>query len=104
MTDLSILVLSYPKGPFGPREPRVAAVARRRDRCEHTPRFWINLLDLTLIELIQVLSVESRSSMRGNIDRVNGVPARRIECHELVVGSNPGVFAVKCDPIDTVDA
>ena len=89
--------------PFGPREPGVTAAAGRRDRGEHTAGLRIDLLDAILGDLKQVLAVEGRSGMRGDIDRAHRLPARRIEGVQLVSGREPDVLTVKRDPMHLVD-
>ena len=69
LMDLPVPILPDPERPFGPREPRVTAAAGRRDRGEHTAGLRIDLLDAILGELKQVLAVERRACMRGDIDR-----------------------------------
>src|SRR5438477_7020154 len=92
--DLALPILSHPERAFGPREPRVAATAGRRDRGEHTAGLRIDLLDAILGELIQVLAVEGRSCMRGDIDRAQRLPARGIEGVQLVSGRKPDLLTV----------
>ena len=41
--------------------------------------------------------------MRGDINRAQHLPARRIEGVQLVSGSKPDVLTVKCDPMHLVD-
>jgi hypothetical protein len=48
----------------------VTAAARRRDRREHTAGFRIDPLDAILGDLKQVLAVEGRSCVRGDIRSV----------------------------------
>ncbi len=91
LMDLPVPILPHPKRSFGPREPRVTAAARCRDRGEHTAGLWIDLLDAILGELKQVLAVEGRSCVRGDIDRAQRLPARGIEGVQLVSGSKPDV-------------
>jgi hypothetical protein len=69
LMDLPVPILADPERPFRPREPRVTAAAVRRDRGEHTAGLRIDLLDAILGQLKQVLAVEGRSGMRGDIDR-----------------------------------
>ena len=101
--DLSVPRLPDPERPFGPREPRVTTAAGRRDRGEHTAGLRIDLLDAILGDLKQVLAVEGRSRMRGDIDRAQRLPARRIEGVQLVSGSKPDVLTVIRDPMHAVD-
>src|SRR6202043_3910907 len=89
LMDLPVAILPHPERPFGPREPRVSAAAGRRDRREHTTGLRIDLLDAILRDLKQVLTVEGRSCMRGDIDRPRGLAAGRIEGAQLVSGGNP---------------
>jgi hypothetical protein len=100
--DLPVPVLPHPERPFGPREPRVTAAAWRGDRGEHTPGLRIDLLNASLRELKQVLAVEGRSCMRGDIDRAQGLPSRRIEGVQRVSGSKPDVLTVIRDAMHVV--
>jgi len=63
----------------------------------------IDLLDAILGELKQVLAVEGRACMRGDIDRAQGLPARRIEGVQRVSGSKPDVLTVIRDSMHVVD-
>ena len=90
--DLPVPILPHPERPFGPGEPRVAAAAGRRDRGEHAAGLRIDLLDAILGDLKQVLAVEGRSGMRGDIDRAQRLAARRIEGVQLVAGGKPDVL------------
>ena len=103
LMDLPIAILSHPERPFGPRESRVTATAGCRDRGEHTAGRGIDLLDAIFGELKQVLAVESRSCMRGDIDRAQRLPARRIEGLQRVSGCKPDVLAVVGDAMHVVD-
>ena len=67
--DLPLPILPHPQRSFGPREPRVITAAGRRDGREHTAGLGIDLLDAILGDLKQVLAVEGRSGMRGDINR-----------------------------------
>src|SRR5262245_5114549 len=84
LMDPAASVLPHPERPFGPRESRVAAAARCRDRREHATCLWINLLDAILCDLEQVLAVEGGSRMRGDVDRAHHLSSLRIEGIELV--------------------
>src|SRR6266581_6924035 len=95
--DLPVPILPHPERPFGPCEPRVAAAAGRRDRGEHSAGLWVDLLDAILGELKQVLAVEGRSGMRGDIDRAQRLSARGIEGGQLVSGRKPDVLTVVRD-------
>ena len=104
LMDLPVPILPDPERPFGPREPRVTAAAGRRDRGEHAAGLRIDLLDAILGDLKQVLAVESRSCMRGDIDRAHRLSARRIEGVQLVSGCKPDVLAVIRDSMHAVGA
>jgi hypothetical protein len=104
LMDLPVSILPDPKRTFGPRESRVAAAAGRRDRGEHTTSFGIDLLDAILGDLKQVFAIESRSCMRGDIDRAKRVPARRIKSVQFVSSSKPDLLAVKRDSMHALDA
>src|SRR5580700_8947776 len=86
LMDLPVLILPYPERPFGPGEARVITALGRRDRGEHKTRLRIDLLDATLADLKQVLAVESRSCIRGDINRAHRLPAFRIQGVQLVSG------------------
>src|SRR6266851_1264128 len=94
LMDLAVPILPHPERPFGPREPRVAAAAGRRNRGEHPAGLRIDLLDAIFGELKQVLAVEGRSRMRGDIDRAQRLPARRIEGVQRVSSGKPDILAV----------
>src|SRR5579864_972999 len=102
LMNLPVPILPDPERPFGPREPRVTAAAGRRDRGEHTARLRIDLLDAILGELKQVLAVEGRSRMRGDIDRAQRLPARRIDGDQLVSRGEPDVMTVIRDATHVV--
>src|SRR5216684_973618 len=103
LMDLPVSILPDPERTFGPREPRVATAAGRRDRGEHAAGLRIDLLDASLGDLKQVPAVEGRSRMRGDIDRAHRLPARRIEGGQLVSSGKPDVLAVIRDPTHVVD-
>src|SRR6202790_2306858 len=103
LMDLPVPILPHPERPFGPREPRVTAAAGRRDRGENMAGLPIDLLDAILGELKQVLAVEGGSCMRGDIDRAQRLPARRIEGVQLFSGGKPDVLTVKRNPTHLVD-
>ena len=63
LMNLAAPRLPYPQRSLGPRETRIAAAARRRDRGEHTAGLRIDLVDTILGDLEQVLAVEGRSCM-----------------------------------------
>src|SRR5258707_1617291 len=104
LMDLPVPILAHPERPLGPREPGVAAAAGRRDRREHTAGLRIDLLDAILGELKQVLAVEGRSCVRGDIDRAQRLPARGIERVQRAPGGKPHVLAVIGDSVHVVDA
>src|SRR6266513_5467031 len=103
LMDLPAPMLPHPERPFGPREARVTAAARRRDRREHTAGLRVDLLDAILGDLKQMLTVEGRSCVRGDINRAQHLPTRRIEGVQLVSGSKPDVLTVKRNPMHVVD-
>jgi hypothetical protein len=103
LIDLPVPVLPHPERPFGPREPRVAAAAGRRDRGEHLAGLRVDFLDAIPGELEQVLAVEGRSCIRGDLDRAQRPPARRIEGVEPLSSSKPDVLTVIRDSMHLVD-
>ena len=66
--NLPIPILSYPKRPLGPREPRVSTAAGRRDTGKHAAALGIYFLDAILCDLKYMPAVECCSGMRGDID------------------------------------
>ena len=60
LMDPAGAVLADPERPVGPGEPRIPAVAGRRDRAEHLAGGRVDLLDHRLGDLEQVLAVEGR--------------------------------------------
>ena len=59
-------------------------------------------LNAILSELKQVLAVESRAGMRGDIDRAKHLAASGIEGPELVSRGKPDILTVICHAIDLV--
>jgi hypothetical protein len=102
--DLPIPMLPDPERPFGPREPRVTATTGRGDGRDHTPSLRINLLDAILSDLKQVLAVECRSRVRGDIDRTHSLAASRIEGVQRVSSGKPDVLTVIGDSMYVVAA
>src|SRR5947208_14115647 len=68
LMDLPLPMLAHPERPFRPSKPGVAAAAGGRDGGEHAAGLRVDLLDAILGDLKQVLPVEGRSCMRGDID------------------------------------
>src|SRR5580692_4275607 len=101
--DLSLPILPHPERPFGPREPRVAAAAGRRDCGQYPAALWIDLLDAILSDLKEVPAVKGRSRVGGDIDRAQRLPALRIQRVQLVSGREPNLFTVIRDPIYPLD-
>lgn len=60
-------------------------------------------MDAILGDLKQVLAVEGRSGMRGDIDRAQHFPARRIEGIQLVSGRKPHMLSVERNAIHMVN-
>src|SRR5262245_38683666 len=52
LVDFSVSIVPDPQRAFGPRQPRVAAASRRRNRRDHTAGLRIDLLNAILGELI----------------------------------------------------
>jgi hypothetical protein len=102
--DLAAAMLPHPERPFGPGEPRIAAAAGCGDRREHPAGLRIDPLDAILSDLKKMPAVEGRSGMRGDGDRAQHVPARRIEGVQPVSGREPDMPTVKRDPVHEVDA
>jgi hypothetical protein len=103
LMDFPLPILPHPERPFGPSEPRVTAAAGRGDRRQHMAGLRIDLLYAILGELKQVLAVEGRSCMRGDIDRAQQLPACRSKRIQLVSGSKPDALTVKRNPMHVVD-
>jgi hypothetical protein len=99
LMDLPLSILPDPKRSFRPCETRVATATGRRDCRKHTAGLRIDLLNAVLGELKQVLAVECRSCMRGDIDRAQRLPACRIEGREFVSSSKPDVLTVLRDSV-----
>ena len=100
----AVPILPHPERPFGPGEAGITAAAGRRNRREHMAGIGIDLLDAILGDLEQVLAIEGRSCMRGDIDRAQRVPAHGIEGVQSVAGGDPDGLTIICDPTDAVDA
>ena len=94
LIDLPSPVLSDPERSFGPRKPRVTTRSWSGDRGEHLACFWIDLLNAILSDLKQVLAVEGRSCVRGDIYRLHHFSARWVEGIQPVAGCKPDVLSV----------
>jgi hypothetical protein len=70
---------------------------------EQTAGLRVDLLDAILGELKQVLAVEGRSRMRGDINRAQRLSAGRIEGVQLVSASKPDLLTVIRNPMHVVD-
>ncbi len=78
-----------PQRAFGPGHAGVAAAAGRRDGVQHAAGRRIDLLDTVLGDLEQMLAVEGRAGMSGDVDGAHRLAACGIECVELVAGCEP---------------
>jgi hypothetical protein len=94
LIDLPVSILPHPERALRPREPRVTTAAGRRDRGEHTAGLRIDLLDAILGELKEVLAVEGRSRVPGDIDRAQRLPVLGIEGNQRVSGGKPDMSTV----------
>ncbi len=101
--NLPIAILPHPKRSFGPGESRSGAAGRWYS-AEHAAGLRIDLLDAVAGKLEQVVAVEGRSCMCGDIDGADILPGLGIECVELVSRRKPDVLAVVCDSSDVLDA
>src|ERR1700692_1673780 len=79
LMDLAAPMLPHPKRPFGPGEPRVAAATGGRNRREHVAGLRIDLVDAILGDLKQMLAIEGRPCMGGDIDRTYRFAGHGIE-------------------------
>src|SRR5262249_35157781 len=102
LMDLPVTIPADPERPLGPGEPRVAAAAGRRDRGEHSAGLRIDLLDAITGELEQVLAIEGRSCIRGDLDRAQRLPTRGIEGDQPVASGKPDVMTVIGDSMHVV--
>src|SRR5262249_1991983 len=95
LMHLPVPMLPHPKCPLGPCEAR--GIAGRRDCRQHATGGRIDFLDAILGDLKQVLTIESRSCMRGNINRTQRLAARRVDRVQLISASKPDLLTVKRD-------
>src|SRR5215470_6996269 len=79
LMDLPLPILPHPERPLGPCKPGVPAGAGRRNRGEHAAGLRIDLLDAIASDLKDVLAVEGRARVRGDVDRAHRLPTGRIE-------------------------
>src|SRR5262245_4797869 len=101
--NLPAPMLPDPERSFGPRQARVAAAAGRWARRQNATRRRIDLLNAILGDLIEVLAIERRSGVGGDVDRTHGLPARGIKGIQLVSGCKPDVPTIERDPMHVVD-
>src|SRR5215207_10465830 len=104
LMDLPASIVPHPERALGPRKPRVAAAAGRRDRRQHSAGLRIDLLNAILGELKEVLAVEGRAPVRGHIDRALHPSARRIDGVQLVARREPDLVTVVRDAMDLLGA
>lgn len=85
LMDLPRPILPNPERLFCPRQPRISAASRRRDRGEH---FAVQSYECypqqSETDADRRKLFLSCSYMRGDIDRAQGVPVRRIGGVQLV--------------------
>src|ERR1700722_2156378 len=103
LMDRPITVLADPERPFSPGEPRTPAMAGRRDRAEHLARPGIDLPDHGLGDLEQMRSVECRSRISSDLERIDNLSAVRIEGVQAVARSEPDPLPIEADPMHAFD-
>src|SRR4029079_1863383 len=86
LMDLPLAIVSDPERAFGPREARVGSAAGCRNRREHATGFGVDLLDAILGNLKQVLAVESRPRVRGDVNRAMHRAAGWVDGVERLTG------------------
>jgi len=102
LMDLPVSILPHQSvpsahvSPESPPPPGAGIVASTRPVFGSI--FWMR----SSASLKQVLAVEGRSCMRGDIDRAQRLPARRIEGVQLVSSSKPDVLTVIRDSVHVV--
>src|SRR5205085_9763617 len=104
LVDLAIAVLPHPQATLGPRKPRVAAITRRRDRCDDVAGSRIDLVDARLGDLVEVLAVERGARVAGAVERARGLAALGIERNQLRAGRGPHAVPVMADAVDALGA
>src|SRR5687768_16324974 len=104
LMDLPTAIMPDPEHPLGPREPRVAPAAGRRDGGEHAAGLRIDLLNAILGELIEMPAIEGSPGIRGDVDRALHLAACRIDGVQLVARRKPDVLPVVCDAVHLVGA
>src|SRR5262249_21921471 len=102
--DFPLPILPDPERSLGPCEPRVAPASRRRDRGKDLPGRRIDLLDAVLGDLKEMLTIEGRPGMRGDLDRSQCLAARRIEGPEGLARGEPDSFPIEGDAVHVPDA
>src|SRR5579883_2095610 len=100
LVDFPLPILPYPQRAFRPRQPRITAVAGRGNRGDHPSALRVDFLDMTLCDLEQVMPVERRARVRGDVDGAQGFSALRIERVQSVAGGEPDVPPVVSDAVD----
>lgn len=82
--DLPLAIFPNPECSFRPGEPRVPAIAGRRNGGQYASGVGIDLLNAILSDLEEVLPIECRSGMRGGSDGALQLATRRIHGIQLV--------------------
>ena len=103
LMDLPVAILSHPQRALGPGHARVTTTAGCGDRREHAAGFRIDFVDAIFGDLINVLAIEGRSRMSGDIERVHCLAALGIEGIQRVSGRKPDMPAIIGDAIYLLD-
>lgn len=104
LTDFPASYCPTQSAPLGPDEPRVSSTTGRRNRGEHLARLRIDFLDAILGDLVEMSTVERALRMRGEVDRTQNLPVRRIEGVQPVSAGEPDALSVERDAVHCFDA
>ena len=79
LVDLPVAVLPDPERAFRPGQPRVTPAARGRDRRQDLAGRRIDLVDAFVGDLEEVLAVEGRPRVAGDVEGAHRLAVLRIE-------------------------
>ena len=99
LVDLPVAILPDPQRPLGPGQARVAPAAGRRDRRQDRAARRIDLEDAVVRDLVEVLAVEGRPGVAGDVERAHALAGRRLEGVQLLAAGEPDQAAVEADAV-----
>src|SRR5262249_39181161 len=102
--DLALAILADEEEALRPRHAGVAAFARRWNRVHDAAGLGLDLVDALLGDLIEMRAVERGAGVGRDVDRGDGLAARRIERIHPRPSRIPNVLPIERHPRNILDA